>query len=429
MLVPRDASVALASASPLATTRGSNRFLSFLASGCMVAVGYMDPGNWATSLGAGARFGYSLLGILLFANVSAMLLQSAALRLGIVRGIDLAAACRQHFSPSLNLALWVACEIAIIACNVAEVLGMALGLTLVFHLPFALSVPLTTLDILLVLLLQEAGIGYLEAFIAALVLLITASFACELYWLQPSPRVLLGALATPSVLRDREALYLAVGIIGATVMPHNLYLHSALVARRGMCSPGEVRSQLRRATYGSNAALTLAFAVNAAILILSAGAFGGATQRPSDLSHAYQLLSPTLGVHGASTVFGIALIAAGLSSSVTGTVAGQIVMEGFLSLSWPAWKRSVVTRALALLPAALALALVGEQGLQKLLVFSQIVLALQLPLAAIPLLCFTTRRRYMGTYAFRPGMGAALWGCAACILALNLYMAVQLLKS
>jgi len=405
------------------------RLLPFLGPGYVVAVGYMDPGNWATALAAGSGFGYALLSVVLLASLMAMLLQAAAVRLGLASGMDLAQACRRHFGPGTNIVLWVACEMAIIACNLAEVLGMACGLQLLFRIPLSIGVCLTALDVLLILGLQSKGVRRLEAFIVSSTAIIAGSFAIELWWLQPSPAAIAaGFVPTPGIVTDRDMLYLAVGIIGATVMPHNLYLHSSIVQSHSDPSHRRVTSQsIRYATVDSNIALGLALMVNAGILVLAAGAFhrsGG--HAISSLADAYQLLSPVLGVGAASTVFGIGLIASGLSSSVTGTLAEQIVMEGFLDLHVSRGVRAALTRSLALLPAAAAVYWLGEAGVGKLLILSQVILGLQLPFAVVPLLWFTTRRKYLGPHVFRGVSRVLLWGTATLVTLVNLWVLYQI---
>jgi manganese transport protein len=405
------------------------RLLPFVGPGYVVAVGYMDPGNWATALAAGSGFGYALLSVVLLSSLMAMLLQAAAVRLGLASGMDLAQACRQHFGPRANVLLWLACEIAIIACNLAEVLGMACGLQLLFRIPLGVGVCLTALDVLLILGLQSKGVRRLEAFIISLTAIIAGSFAIELWWLHPPlTAVAAGFAPTPSILTNPDMLYLAVGIIGATVMPHNLYLHSSIVQTHSFTTRERLTSQsIRYATVDSNIALGLALLVNAGILVLASGAF----HRPgghaiSSIADAYQLLSPVLGVGAASAVFGIGLIASGLSSSITGTLAGQIVMEGFLALRVSRGARAALTRGLALLPAAGAVYWLGNAGVGKLLILSQVVLGLQLPFAVIPLLWFTTRRKYLGPYAFGPMGSTLLWATAALVVAVNLWVLMKL---
>jgi len=400
------------------------RIAGFAGPGYLVAVGYMDPGNWATALGAGSAHGNALLCVVVAASLIAMALQAAAARLGVAGEIDLAQACRRHYPRSVSLLLWVACEIAIVACNLAEVLGMAVGLKLLFDIPLPLGVGLTALDVALALALQRRGIRALEAFIIALITLIGTSFAIEIAWLAPSPAALIAALLPRrELVTHPDMLYLAIGILGATVMPHNLYLHSALVqTRRHERSAHGVRAALRWATLDSTLALSLALLVNVGILVLAAGVFHRPGQAPvTELADAYRLLSPLLGVKAASGLFGIALIASGLSASITGTLAGQIVMEGFLELRISPVRRALLTRALALGPAAIVAASAGDSGITRLLVLSQVVLGVQLPFALVPLLAFTTRRAVLGEFAFGRLAAALLWLLAALVLALTLW--------
>ena len=404
------------------------RLLAFFGPGYLVAVGYMDPGNWATSLAGGSAFGYSLLSVLLVANLMAMMLQAAAVRLGVATGLDLAQACRLHFGPRVNVLLWLGCEAAIVACNLAEVLGMACGLNCLFHIPLTFGVSITVLDVLLVLRLQRSGMRYLETLIIGLVTLIAACFAAELCWLRPSlAAVAAGFVPTPKIFTQPAMLYLAIGIVGATVMPHNLYLHSSIVqARRRDATVSGIKQAIRYATWDSNLALGLALFVNIGILVLAAGAFHRPGQPPiAELGEAFHLLAPLLGASAASMVFGIGLVASGLSSSITGTLAGQVVMEGFLDLRISRAKRGFVTRSLAILPALGITVWYGSAGIGKLLILSQFVLGIQLPFAMIPLLWFTTRKAHLGSCAFSPLAGSLLWGIAAAIVVVNAWVMSQ----
>jgi len=397
------------------------RLLGFAGPGYLVAVGYMDPGNWATSLSAGSQFGYSLLWVILLSNVMAMLLQAAAVRLGVASGSDLAQACRRHFPPAVNLLLWLLCEIAIVACNVAEVLGMACGLAMLFHIPLPVGVVITALDVMLVLRLQQRGARYLELFIIGLVVLIGACLAAQLWMLNaPLGALTHGFMPSSQVLGHPEMLYLTVGIVGATVMPHNLYLHSSIVqTRRHDGSDAGIRRAVRYATVDSNLALGLALFVNIAILVLAAGAFHRLGQPAVlELQDAYRLLSPLLGP-SASTIFGVGLIASGLSSSITGTLAGQIVMEGFLDLRVSRARRAMLTRGLAIVPAVVVTIAFGDAGVGQLLVLSQVILGVQLPFAVVPLLWFTTRARHLGVHAFKFRSALILWSIALLLVAIN----------
>jgi manganese transport protein len=419
---------------PAVSSAASNtkRLLAFAGPGYLVAVGYMDPGNWATSLAGGSQFGYALLAVVFISNLMAMLLQAAAVRLGVASGMDLAQACRQHCPPALNALLWAGCEIAIVACNLAEVLGMAIGLNLLFKLPLLAGVCLTAADVMLVLALQNRGFRLLEAVVIALVAVIGVCFAAQLVWLHPPlAAVAAGFIPSTQIVTQPQMLYLAVGIVGATVMPHNLYLHSALVqTRRHEDSDAGRRQAIRFATIDSTLALALALFVNAGILIVAAGVFHRPGQPPvTELSEAYRLLSPLLGVGIASAVFGVALLASGLSSSVTGTLAGQIVMEGFLDIRLSPAKRALLTRCIAIVPAVVATAWYGSAGATDLLVLSQVILSLQLPFAVVPLLWFTTRRKHLGPLAFGRATSALLWSAASVVISLNLWMLHRLLSS
>jgi manganese transport protein len=386
----------------------------------------MDPGNWATSLSGGSMFGYSLLSVVVLSSVMAMFLQAAAVRLGVAGNTDLASACRLHLGRHTSLFLWLVCEIAIIACNVAEVLGMACGLQLLLHLPLISGVCLTTLDVLLVLQLQRRGARYLQSLIIGLTALIGACLALQLWWLKPSPALFGGLLPHAEIISQPAMLYVAIAIMGATVMPHNLYLHSSIVRAQG--ARGSIREAIRYATLDSNIALTLAMLVNISILVLAAGAFHHPGRPPvTELSDAYHLLSPLLGVSAAGAVFGLGLIASGLSSSITGTLAGQIVMEGFLEMRVSRAQRALWGRLLAIVPSIAVALAVGEAGIGRALVFTQVILGLQLPFAVVPLLWFTTRSRFLGQYAFNRGTALVLWSVAMLVIAGNLWMLGRLL--
>jgi manganese transport protein len=405
------------------------RLLVFFGPGYLVAVGYMDPGNWATSLAGGSQFGYSLLPVILVSNLMAMLFQAAAVRLGIGAGLDLAQACRQHFSPAISFVLWVLCEIAIVACNLAEVIGMAIGLNLLLGLPLVAGVVVTLLDVLLLLALQKRGFRWLEAAIIALVATVGLCFALQMVWLQPQlAAVLTGFVPQSRIVTDPAMLYLAVGIVGATVMPHNLYLHSSLVqTRRHDRSHAGKSEAIRFASIDSTLALGLALLINAAIMVLAGGAFHRPDAVPvTELGEAYRLLAPLLGVGIASALFGVALICSGLSSSVTGTLAGQIVMEGFLHIRITPAARALLTRGIAIVPAVIVTAWYGSAGTNSLLIFSQVVLSFQLPFAIIPLLLFTTRRKYLGVFSFSRPVSMLLWLAAGVVIALNVWMLQRL---
>jgi manganese transport protein len=405
--------------------------LAFAGPGYLVAVGYMDPGNWATDLAGGARFGYALLSVVLLSNLMAILLQSLALRLGIVSGRDLAQACRDHYSRRVSFALWVLCEIAISACDLAEVIGSAIALNLLFGIPLIWGVCLTALDVLIILLLQHRGFRYLEAFIIALVLTIGACFALELVLARPDlGAVARGLVPTTQIVTNPNMLYIAIGILGATVMPHNLYLHSSIVqTRRIGPDPAAKREAIRFATFDSTVALLFAFFINAAILVLSAASFHwSGHQAVADIGDAHTLLAPLLGTTLASGLFAVALLASGQNSTITGTLAGQVVMEGFLDIRLPAWLRRLITRVIAIVPAVIVTALYGEKGTGALLILSQVILSLQLSFAVVPLVQFTADRAKMGPFASGPLLKGAAWLVAAAIIGLNGWLLVGTLR-
>jgi manganese transport protein len=398
------------------------KLLAFAGPGYMVAVGYMDPGNWATDLAGGARFGYTLLSVVLLSNLMAILLQSLALKLGIVTGRDLAQACRDHFSRPVSMVLWVLCEIAIAACDLAEVIGSAIALNLLFGIPLLWGVCLTALDVLLILLLQHRGFRYLEAFVLSLVATIGVCFGVELALAQPEVgAVLTGLVPTADIVTNHRMLYIAIGILGATVMPHNLYLHSSIVQTRRIGESEDAkREAVRFATIDSTLALVLAFLINGAILVLAAATFHNTGhQDVADIGDAYRLLTPLLGAGFASVLFALALLASGQNSTITGTLAGQIVMEGFLHLQLPAWARRLITRLIAIVPAVIVTALYGERGTGQLLILSQVILSMQLPFAVVPLVWFTSQRSKMGVFANRPVTTLVAWVVAAMIVGLN----------
>ena len=397
----------------------------------MVAVGYMDPGNWATDLAGGAQFGYTLLSVVLLSNLAAMLLQHLALKLGIVSGRDLAQACRDHYSPSFTLFLWVICEIAIVACDLAEVIGSAIALNLLFGIPLVVGVVLTAADVLVVLALQYRGFRYVESLVAGLIAVIGGCLAYELLVSHPSlSSIAAGLLPRPEVVVNPVMLYVAVGILGATVMPHNLYLHSSIVQTRAYDRTDSGKAMaIRFATIDSTVALLFAFFINAAILILSAVAFHGTGhQDVADIGDAYRLLSPTLGAALASVVFGVALLASGQSSTLTGTMAGQIVMEGFLEIRVRPWARRLLTRLLAIVPALIVTALSGEHGVGQLLVFSQVILSLQLSFAVWPLVKFTSDRTKMGRFVNSRILSVIAWVVTMVIIGLNVFMLGQVFR-
>ena len=406
------------------------RRLAFAGPGLLVAVGYMDPGNWATDLAGGSQFGYLLLSVVLFSNVLAMLLQYLALKLGIATGHDLAQACRAQYSRPVNFVLWIFCEVAIVACDLAEVIGSAIALNLLFGLPLVVGVILTAADVLVVLALQNRGFRYLEALVGGLIALIAACFAYEIIVSHPDwTGVISGLLPRREVIVNRQALYLALGILGATVMPHNLYLHSSIVQTRDFVRDDAGRAEaIRYASVDSNVALGLAFFINAAILILSAATFHRRGMHGvAEIQDAYRLLSPTLGASLASGLFAIALLASGQNSTLTGTLAGQIVMEGFLHLRIRPWVRRLITRGLAVVPAAFVAGIGGELATGRLIILSQVVLSVQLSFAVVPLVMFTSNRKLMGHFVNGPTMQVIAWTTAAVIAVLNVYGVWQVL--
>src|SRR6201997_5507057 len=388
------------------------KILAFAGPGYLVAVGYMDPGNWATDIGGGAKFGYTLLSVILISNVMAMILQALSAKLGIVTGRDLAQACREHYSRPTAIALWIVCEIAIAACDLAEVLGSAVALKLLFGLPLLAGVIITAFDVLIVLALQGRGFRLIEAFVVTLIATIAACFAYEIFFAQPLWREAIhGVIPRAEIFRNREMLYIAIGILGATVMPHNLYLHSSTVQTRAFATDASgTRDAMRYATFDSTLALGFAMFVNAAILVLGAASFHTrGLPNVAEIADAYKLLSPVLGVSLASTVFACALLASGQNSTLTGTLAGQIVMEGFLNIRLKPWVRRLITRALAITPAALVIGFAGEGKVTSLIILSQVILSFQLPFAMVPLIQFTSDRAKMGSLVNSPTIKVVAW--------------------
>src|SRR5256714_1418817 len=408
------------------------KLLAFAGPGFLVAVGYMDPGNWATDLAAGSRYNYALLSVIMISNLMAILLQSLAIKLGVVTGRDLAAACRDHFSRPVNFVLWGAAEIAIAACDLAEVIGSAIALNLIFHIPLLLGVCLTALDVLIILFLQQGGFRFLEALVVTLVATVSVCFGLEILFSKPSLVGLAHGFFVPSpqILRDRGMLYIAIGILGATVMPHNLYLHSAIVQTRDFDRTHEgKREAIHYSVIDSTVALTFALLVNAAILIVSAATFyRHGFNQIAEIQDAHKLLSPLLGVTGASTVFALALLASGQNSTLTGTLAGQVAMEGFLNIRLRPWLRRLITRSIAIAPAIVVTALWGEKGTADLLIFSQVILSMQLSFAVFPLVMFTSDRRKMGEFVNAPWLRALSWSTAALIAILNTWLLIQAIR-
>lgn len=406
------------------------KLLAFSGPGFLVAVGYMDPGNWATDLAAGSQFGYTLLSVILISNLMAILLQSLSLKLGIVTGRDLAQACRDHFSPPVAFMLWILAEIAIAACDLAEVIGSAIALNLLFGIPLLAGVCLTSLDVMLLLLLQNKGFRVLEALVITLMVSIAICFGAELIFSHPNlVGVFAGFVPQATVIQDPAKLVIAIGILGATVMPHNLYLHSSIVQTRKYEQTTEgKREAIKFATIDSTFALMFALFINAAILIVAAATFFG-KQEVAEIQDAYKLLSPTLGVGVASTLFAVALLASGQNSTLTGTLAGQIIMEGFLNIRLRPWLRRLITRLLAIIPAVIVTYYYGESGTNQLLIGSQVVLSLQLSFAVIPLVMFTSDRKKMGEFVSAAWVKWLAWTISFIIVSLNVwYLAQMLLK-
>lgn len=408
---------------PTGNGRFLRRLMAFLGPGYLVAVGYMDPGNWATSLAGGSAFGYTLLAVALISNIMAILLQALSLRLGIAAGRDLAQASRDAFPRPVGVVLWVLAEGAIVATDLAEVIGTAIGLNLLFGIPLSLGVLLTALDVFLILWLQGRGFRLLEAVVIALTALIFVCFVVQMAYAQPVlGDVMRGFIPQSDIVRSPDMLYLALGILGATVMPHNLYLHSAVIQTR---ATGETRAEkldaIRLGTIDSTLALMFALFINASILILSAATFHVAGQtNVTEIQQAHQLLGPALGTGLAPVLFAVALLASGLNSTVTATLTGQIVMEGFINFRMAAWKRRLLTRGLAIIPAAVATIFFGESGTARLLVLSQVVLSLQLPFAMVPLVMFTADDAKMNGLRAPRWLTVACWVITAIVVSLNL---------
>jgi manganese transport protein len=399
------------------------KLAAFAGPGYLVAVGYMDPGNWATALAGGSAYGYTLLSVALISSLMAMLLQVLCSRIGIVSGRDLAQLCRERFPRPVAYGLWVLAEVAIIATDLAELIGTAIALQLLFGIPLLLGVMLTALDAFLILWLQNKGVRWLEAFIIAMIVLILVCFGVEIALSAPEiGAVLAGYFPSPEIVGNPDMLYLAIGILGATVMPHNLYLHTAVVQSRKIGpTVAEKREAIRFASIDSTIALTIALFINSAILILAAATFHQAGRTDvAEIQEAYLLLAPMLGLGLASTFFAIALLASGLNSTVTATLAGQVVMQGFLQIRLPMWLRRLATRLVAIVPAIVVTWLYQESGTAELLILSQVILSLQLPFAVVPLMLFVSSRKVMGDFIPRRWMLVLGWACAALIVSINL---------
>jgi manganese transport protein len=404
------------------------KMLAYAGPGYLVSVGYIDPGNWATDIAGGSKFGYALLTVILLSNLMAILLQSLCVRLGVATGRDLAQACRDYFSPQVSFCLWVLCEIAIAACDLAELLGSAIALQLLFGIPLLWGVCITALDVLVLLLLQHKGFRYTEALVIMLVATVGICFTAEILFSRPNMEgILLGYLPKKEILQNPEMLYIAIGILGATVMPHNLYLHSSIVQTRDWePTPKKRWEAIKFGTIDSTFALSLALFINSAILIVSAATFHfSGNENVAEIQDAYKLLSPLLGVSAASAIFGIALLASGQSSTLTATLAGQIVMEGFLQFRFPSWLRRLVTRLLAIIPALITIIIFGEHSTSRLIVLSQVILSLQLPFAVIPLVMFTSNHRLMGEFVNPLWLKCLAWLVAIIIVGLNAWLLLQ----
>jgi manganese transport protein len=415
---------------PVVSTSTWRKLLAFAGPGYLVAVGYMDPGNWATDLAGGSRFGYALLSVILISNLMAVLLQGLASKLGIVTGRDLAQACRDHYSLPVVWALWLLCEIAIAACDLAEVIGSAIALNLLFGIPLPVGVAITALDVLLLLYLQNRGVRVLEALVITLVATVGACFAFELFLARPDVAdVFRGFVPTTDIVSDGEKLYIAIGILGATVMPHNLYLHSSIVQTRKYDeNVAGKREAVRFAFIDSTIALSFALFINAAILIVAASSFHTSGHAEvAEIQDAYKLLSPLLGA-GASTAFALALLASGQNSTLTGTLAGQIVMEGFLNIRIRPWLRRLITRLIAIIPAVIVSIIGGESGTAQLLILSQVILSLQLSFAVFPLVMFTSNKLKMGDFVNPTWLKVLAYFVATLIASLNVWLLFQTMR-
>jgi len=405
------------------------RLLGFLGPGFLISVGYMDPGNWATDIAGGSRFGYTLLFVIMASNLMAILLQSLSLKLGVATERDLAQLCNEAYGRTASFALWIGAEIAIAACDLAEVVGSAIALNLLFHIPLFYGVLITGLDVLLILLLQRWGFRYVEALVITLIGTIIAMFGVQMFFSRPDYWLVMRDLVvpSPSIVTNPGMLYIAIGILGATVMPHNLYLHSSIVqSRRYKRTPEGKREAVHLANVDSALALTVALFVNAAILIVAAAVFHRSGHFDvAAIQDAYKLLSPLLGATGASTLFAIALLASGQNSSITGTLAGQVVMEGFIHIRLSPWLRRLITRSLAIIPTIIVVAITGEQGTEKLLILSQVILSLQLSFAVVPLVLFTGSRARMGEFVNGRWLQGLAWFTAGLIATLNAWLLVQ----
>ncbi|MDR3792020.1 MAG: Nramp family divalent metal transporter [Terracidiphilus sp.] len=412
-----------------ATKIGWRRLLGFFGPGFMIAVGYMDPGNWATDIAGGSRFGYTLLFAIMISNLLAVLLQSLSLKLGVASEHDLAQVSREAFGPHISFVLWIGAEIAIAACDMAEVIGSAIALELLFHIPLIWGVLITSADVLVLLLLERWGLRYLEALVITLIGTILVLFTIQVALCHPNHWLALKSffIPSPSIITNPDMLYIAIGILGATVMPHNLYLHSSLAQSRNYARTFEgKREAIKMGNLDSAFALTVALLVNGAILIVAAAVFHRSGHyEVAAIQDAYKLLSPLVGAAGASTLFAVALLASGQNSSITGTLAGQVVMEGFMNMKVAPWLRRLITRLLAIVPTIIVVLITGEEGTEKLLILSQVILSLQLSFAVIPLVLFTGNRKWMGEFANKPWLQRTAWTAAIAIAGMNAWLLVQ----
>jgi manganese transport protein len=408
------------------------RLLGFLGPGFLISVGYMDPGNWATDIAGGSQFGYTLLSVIMVSNLIAVLLQSLSLKLGVATERDLAQLCHERYGKRVSFFLWVGAEIAIAACDLAEVIGSAIALNLLFHIPLFYGVLITGLDVLLILMLQRWGFRWIEALVIAMIGTIIAMFSVQLILSRPEYGVAFRNLMVPStqIVTNPLMLYIAIGILGATVMPHNLYLHSSIVQSRKYKRTSEgKREAIFMANVDSALALTVALFVNAAILIVAAAVFHRSGHfEVAAIEDAYKLLSPLVGAAGASTLFAVALLASGQNSSITGTLAGQVVMEGFVNIKVAPWLRRMITRTLAIIPTIIVVAFTGERGTEKLLILSQVILSMQLSFAVVPLVIFTGSRKVMGEFVNGRWLQALSWFVAALIAGLNCWLLVLMMR-
>ncbi|MGA8779569.1 MAG: Nramp family divalent metal transporter [Terracidiphilus sp.] len=406
------------------------RLLGFVGPGFLISVGYMDPGNWATDIAGGSQFGYTLLFVIMLSNLMAILLQSLSLKLGVATERDLAQLCNEAYGRRVSFALWILAEIGIAACDLAEVIGSAIALELLFHIPLFYGVLITGLDVLLILLLQRWGFRYVEALVIALIGTIIVLFGLQMFLSRPDfwPALHSLVIPSPAIVTNPAMLYIAIGILGATVMPHNIYLHSSIVqSRRYKRTPAGKREAVHMANVDSALALTIALFVNAAILIVAAAVFHRrGLFNVAAIQDAYKLLSPLLGAAGASTIFAIALLASGQNSSITGTLAGQVVMEGFIHIRVSPWLRRLITRSLAIIPTIIVVAVTGERGTEKLLILSQVILSFQLSFAVVPLVLFTGSRARMGEFVNGRPLQALAWFTAVLIAGLNGWLLVQI---